>query len=268
MPLDAIAGQLTHWQTTGTGIRRALMIHATLAHGGSWAGVQAHLLDKLRMTSFDRPGHGRSGGWSGPADAGALHDATTAIARALIDKRADLIGHSWGGTVALRLAMEAPGMVRRLILIEPPLLAAAREHRDFAPYRARMAEAVAAEAAGENLQAARLFHDAVNPARPFATLAPDQQESMARRMKMVAIEGGVVLDDAAGLLAPGRLEALTCPVLLIGGTASPALFGATLDALAARLGNVTRVAIGGAGHMAPLTHPAAVAAEIAAFLKV
>lgn len=268
MPLEAIAGQLTHFETTGTGIRRAVMIHATLASSGSWAGVQASLLHKLRMTTFDRPGHGRSGGWTGPCEAAVLHEITTRIARALIDKRADLVGHSWGGTVALRLAMEAPEQVRRLILIEPPLLVAASAHPDFARHVGAMEEVRAAVEAGQGLEAARIFHEMVNPETAFSALPEPAQARMAARMKMVLCEAGVVTEDAAGLLSEGWLEGLTCPVLLIQGGASPALFHATMDVLAARMRDVTRVSIGGAGHMSPITHPEAVAAEIAAFLKV
>ena len=69
-------------------------------------------------------------------------------------------------------------------------------------------------------------------------------------------------DDAAGLLGPGRLEAVEVPVLLIEGGRTPAVIAATQAALAARLPDAGRVVIEGAGHMAPITHPEEVAAAI------
>ena len=54
------AGAETHWTNFGSGPRPALLIHCSLAHGGSWAGVARRLSDRLRMVAFDLPGHGRS----------------------------------------------------------------------------------------------------------------------------------------------------------------------------------------------------------------
>ena len=88
-PLTHIAGHPTHVMRMGAGVRRALFIHCTLAHSGAWTGVSAALLDKLSMTAFDRPGHGRSAPWTGGDDGKALHDMTTEIAGQLIDRRAD-----------------------------------------------------------------------------------------------------------------------------------------------------------------------------------
>ena len=67
--------------------------------------------------------------------------------------------------------------------------------------------------------------------------------------------------------APGRIEAVRQPVLLVEGSLSPPLLRGVNAVLAARLPNATRVIVAGAGHLAPLTHPDNVATEIAAFLK-
>jgi len=39
MPRGLRGGVETHWQVMGQGPRRALAIHCSLAHGGTWAGV-------------------------------------------------------------------------------------------------------------------------------------------------------------------------------------------------------------------------------------
>jgi lipase len=56
------------------------------------------------------------------------------------------------------------------------------------------------------------------------------------------------------------------PVLLMDGETSGDMAFAINESLAKRLPNVTCRTIAGAGHMAPLTHPAAVADEIRTFL--
>lgn len=268
MPLETIAGFPTWWEESGGGARRVLLIHCTLASSASWSGVQGRLLDRLRMRRFDRPGHGQSGDWTGGADAAGLHDLTTRIAAALIDARADLVGHSFGGTVALRLAQEMPDRVRSLTMIEPVLTTAARDHPDYGAYLEGMERFHAALAEGERQLAARLFNDMVSPEAPFDRLPRKVQDSFARRIHLIRDESGVTLEDVTHLLAPGKLEAVSLPVLLMEGARSPALMHHVNDALTARLPQARRVLVAGAGHMAPITHPQAVAAEIADFLGV
>lgn len=61
------------------------------------------------------------------------------IARAALGAPVDVIGHSFGATVALRLALERPELVRSLVLVEPVLFAAAKAAEDprFAAFAAR-----------------------------------------------------------------------------------------------------------------------------------
>ncbi|SMH36184.1 alpha/beta fold hydrolase [Maritimibacter sp. HL-12] len=263
-----VCGFPTHVVHVGCGVRRALFIHCTLGHTGTWTRVQAALLEKLAMTAFDRPGHGKSAGWSGEGGALGLHDLTTRIAAALIDKRADVIGHSYGATVALRLAMERPGMVRSVTLIEPPLFALAAGTAAHEAHMSAMAGFGAALAAGDREAAARVFQTAMNPDAPWSSLSDRARTRLADQIERIAEERGVTMDDAPGLTMPDRIEALSLPVLLIEGSASPPIVHAVHEALAARLPQARRVMVAGAGHMSPLTHPEGVAGEIAAFLKV
>ena len=263
-----VSGFPTHIVQAGRGVRRALFIHCTLGHVGTWTRVQAALLDKLAMTAFDRPSHGKSADWAGAGGAGGLHDLTTRIAASLIDKRADVIGHSYGATVALRLAMERPELVRSLTLIEPPLFALASGTPAHAEYIAEMSGFGAALEVGDRNGAAAMFQAAMNPDAPWESLPERARARLADQIDRIAEERGVTVDDAPGLTVPGRIEALTLPVLMIEGSASPPIVHAVQEALATRLPQARRVLVAGAGHMSPLTHPDGVAGEIAAFLKV
>ncbi len=263
-----VAGFPTHVVKQGNGVRRALFVHCSLGHSGNWTGVQAELLDKLSMTAFDRPGHGKSGEWNGEGGADGLHALTTRIAAALIDKRADLIGHSYGATVALRLAMEQPEKVRSLTLIEPPLLSLAAGTPGYEKHEGAMAGFEEAVEAGDLATAGKIFHEAVNPDTPWESLPDRHRDRFTARVGGVMAERGVTVHDAAGLGVPGRIESVTQPVLLIEGSESPQVMRDVQTVLSARLPNVRRMVVIGAGHMAPITHPVNVAGEIAQFLKV
>lgn len=267
-PLAKIAGHPTHVTRMGQGVRRALFIHCTLAHSGIWTGVQAALLDKLQMTAFDRPGHGLSAPWTGGDDGTKLHSLVTNIAGSLIDKRADVIGHSYGATVALRLAMEWPEHVRSIVMIEPVLFAAIRGTPTYDEARGMIDEMRRLIAAGDRLSAARLFNDLTNPELPFDGLSEERQKRLASRIDIVVEESPATFDDTTGMLAPGRLEKIRQPVLLLESSNPPVGIRAIHEALCARIPQAQRVIIAGAGHMAPLTHPENVAGEIAAFLKI
>lgn len=267
-PLDLVAGHPTHVVRMGAGVRRALFIHCTLAHSGAWTGIEALLLDKLQVTAFDRPGHGRSGPWLGGEDGARLHDLVTRIAGELIDKRADVIGHSYGATVALRLAMEWPQQVRSLVMIEPVFFAAIRGTPEYDAAKGMIDDLRDMIARGDRIGAARVFHDATNPDMPFDRLPADRQARRAARMDIVVEESPATFDDTAGLLEPGRLEKIKQPVLLLESANPPVGVRAVHEALCARIPQAQRVIIAGAGHMAPITHPENVAGEIAAFLKI
>lgn len=255
--LHRIAGYETAVRRFGSGARPLLALHCSLAHGGAWAGL-AQLLPEVTVTAPDLPGHGLSA-----PPAADLHGLATAIAAELAAEigggaPVDLIGHSFGGTVALRLTLERPELVRSLTLAEPVLFAAAKGRQVFAENFAAH-ERVADLAAQDIEAAAALFHRAWGGGIPFAALPERQRRYMADRMYLVFNLNPVLMEDAAGMLAPGRLEALQIPVLLAEGSESPAIVPAILDTLAARIPGARRVRVEGAGHMLPLSHPEPIA---------
>ena len=261
MPAADLAGLRTGWREGGGGEGPpALLLHCTLAHSGAWRGVAAHL---GRWAAPDLPGHGTSGDVPPGADllrlcadvAGALRDRTGV---------ADLVGHSYGAVVALRVALDAPERVRTLTLIEPVLFAAARGTPAHAAHEADHAPVAAAVRADDPEAAARAFAAIWGDGRPWADLPPAQRAYMAERIALVPRQAPGIAGDATGLLAPGALEGLAAPVLLLEGSDSPPVVGAILSALAARLPDARRLAVPGAAHMLPVTHPDAVGRAVAA----
>lgn len=245
-----------HWP--GDEARPALALHCMLASGSYWGAIAERLGGRVDLRGFDMPGHGRSEDWSpGPGDP-AYHTAVTRIAASFIQRPVDLIGHSMGATVALRIAVAAPEAVRSLTLIEPVLFAAVsdpeQQIRD-----ARMARQLAE---GHEVEATRDFM-ALWGAQGYDDLPERLQQQMRARIALAAGNGPYLSQDGAQILRPGGLEAIEAPVLLIAGDRSPPIVHAISDALAARLPDVGRASVPGAGHMLPITHPDEVAGLIA-----
>ncbi len=259
MPLEDRAGHPTFWQVFGAGDRPALAIHCSLASSNAWAGVADRLGHRLTLAAFDLPGHGRSGQWQGEGD--YLHE-TVRIAATFLDRPVDLVGHSFGAVAALRLALAAPEAVRTLTLVEPVLFAAARGAAGWRENEALMDRCRAAFARGDREAAAEAFTGVWGAGLPWADLAARERAALTERIHLIGAGSAALHDDSGGILAPGGLESLDLPVLIVRGDRSPAIIEAIAEAIAARLPDVGVATVPGAGHMAPITHPAETAGLI------
>jgi len=108
---------ITRWGTTGPTV---VMVHGS-AQGSSVGGHQHFSAQqKLAENGYqiivpDRPGHGRSPAPGRPDDAEA--DAEWVVD--LLGEKAHLVGHSFGGVVALAAAARRPEALHSLTLVEP-----------------------------------------------------------------------------------------------------------------------------------------------------
>lgn len=263
-----LAGHQTHVEQFGQGPRKGMLLHCSLGYSGAYSALGAQLGGALTITAFDQPGHGRSADWTGEVD---LQDQVTAIAEALLTEPMDLIGHSFGGTVALRLAIAHPEMVRTLTLIEPPMLAVAKADNPAATplIESGMADFDSALDADDRDTAARIFTGQFGDGRPWDKLSPETRKAIADRIHLIRAGTPAVQHDVHGLLAPAKMSRAAMPALVIDSGNSGPFMSAVQAGLAQRLPDATlvRVAQKGGGHMLPITHPDAVAAEVLRLLS-
>ncbi len=255
--------QYTFTRDFGAGPRMVLAVHCTLGHSGAWRGVSA-ALPEATFRCFDLPNHGKSSDWDGSGD---LHDLATAEALKLLDRPKDIIGHSFGATVALRLGATYPEHVRSMVLIEPVYFAPAlRDDPELAAaYAERNTEFDAALDAGDFMEAARIFNRDWGDGTPWEMIPEQMRTYMAERIFFVRASAPMVVEDRPGLMSRGLLSACTLPCLLIKGSGTDPMIHTADAALAKRLPHAQRVSLDGLGHMAPITDPLAVADPIQRF---
>ena len=117
---------LTTWGTTGP---RVVMVHGG-AQGTDYSAdrhfaAQERLAERgFQLVLPDRPGHGRSASPGRPDDA----ELDGELVAELLGNSAHLVGHSFGGAVALAAAARRPAAVRSLTLIEPAMALLAMAH--------------------------------------------------------------------------------------------------------------------------------------------
>lgn len=268
MPKSDFLGHTTNWVREGSGVRRALFLHCFLTHSGAWGGVWKRLEAKLALYALDLPGHGASAAWPGDLP---YQTMARDMARGLIETEmgghVDIIGHSFGATVALRVAQDFPEMVRSLTLIEPVIFSGAKDQPVFDAHIERIAPFNAAVSGDDPEAAAREFHKVWGPGMPWEKIPAEHRGYMADRIHLVPAVDDVAFENALGQMDRGAIEKVDCPVLLLEGANSVPVMSAVQADFADRLPHAERVVVAGATHMLPVTHAEAVAGEIAAFLK-
>ena len=102
--------------------RPVLLIHGFGGDLNNWLFTQPALSEAHRTIALDLPGHGGSSKHVGAGDLASLSGAVFAFLEARGIAKAHLVGHSLGGAVALRLALDKPAHVASLTLLAPAAL--------------------------------------------------------------------------------------------------------------------------------------------------
>lgn len=264
MPEAVQGGVSVFWREMGSGGEPVLLLHCGLGQSGMWKGVAAELASRARMIAPDLPDHGRSG----PFPEGC--DVIEAAARAMqpfVAPGTHLAGHSFGAVVALCLALERPRDVASLTLIEPVFFAAAQGAPEHARHRARERALFETCEDGDGMAMAEGFNALWGGGVPWGRFPPETQAGMARQMPFVRATEAGLWEDRLDMLRPGALEALTCPVRLVRGSATVPIIADVHAGLRARLPWASDTVIDGAAHMLVTSHAKPVAAEIACALE-
>lgn len=117
-----LQGRKTTYRETGDESGYPLvLLHAFGSDSETWTRIAGDLADEgFRVIAIDLPGHGRSG-WLERYSLASMEDALGLALDQLGLHHFDLIGHSLGGYLALRLAARLPNRVGRLVVEAAPV---------------------------------------------------------------------------------------------------------------------------------------------------
>ena len=250
---------------TGPGV---VCIHSNAASSAQWRGLMDLLCGTHRVLAPDSYGAGKSPDWHSAREI-ALQDEVDLIAPvlALPGSPVALVAHSYGAAVALIAALANPGRVRALAIYEPTLFslvdAQGPSPNGADGIRNAVAAACAALDAGDRDAAAGHFIDFWMGAGSWNATPPQRKPAIAESVANVRRWAHALMTEPTPAEA---FAALDIPILYMLGGASPESAHAVARALLPVLPNARVVEFPGLGHMAPITHPDPINAEIAKFL--
>jgi pimeloyl-ACP methyl ester carboxylesterase len=206
----------------------------------------------------------------------------TAFLRVTDAAPAHLVGHSWGAFICLLTAIRHPGLVRSLVLAEPPVLTLftsvpprAAELLRLFTRRPRTALAILGFGARTHWPALRAFRrgddDAAMLRMAYGMLGREAYDRLPQERKQQARENvnalrAQVLGAGFPPLSDDDVRRIAAPTLLITGERSPAYPLRLNDRLRQLLPNAEHVEIAAASHEMHEENAAAVNAAILAFL--
>ena len=109
-------GTKLYYETHGNTGRPLLLLHGWGGKCESWKPVIRDFENEYKLIVVDFPGHGRSSDPSSPWSVTEYARLITGLLDHLGIEEADIIGHSFGGRVAIVLSAERPKRVGRVVL--------------------------------------------------------------------------------------------------------------------------------------------------------
>jgi len=249
--------------TTGSAL--VIALHCSGASAAQWRQLGEVLDMRYRLVAPEHYGCDSVGSWSGERPFTLADEAARTIA--IIDRSecdVHLVGHSYGGGVALRVALERPTRIASLTLYEPSafhLLKAmgargAMARTEIDAVAARVAEGVIS---GDYRGGVSSFVDYWGGRGAWQALRPSVQAALTRWAPKAPLDFRALMEETTPASA---YAALRLPALIMRGQHAPAPTRLIADTLPTLLPAARLVVIRGAGHMGPLTHAPEVNAAI------
>ena len=242
-----------------------------LIHGSAVKDDLLPVADRLalgghRVIRYHRRGYGTSSPVQGPVSIEDQSRDCAALLRELGIDRAHVVGHSYGGVIALQLALDAPEIVHSLALLEPALILLVPSGQAMME---QMAPVVEMYQRGNKEQAVEAFMQGIS--RPNAQQIIDEaipgayQDALGMGDMFFATEMPALQGWSFGEQEGQRIRQ---PVLFVIGDESIPPFGEIQQLLAKALPQMVSTTIAGGTHIHDIEKPGPTAGAITGFMRV
>ncbi|WP_448550328.1 alpha/beta fold hydrolase [Thalassotalea fusca] len=240
-----------------------ITLHSSLSSGRQWLPISSQLKHAFSFFHVDLLRYGSAA----KLQEGQVYRFDLEVKRILkllneqqINTPVHLVGHSCGGAVALKFAVEYPEYVKSLTLFEPVAFHLLEQGSRFRLVADDFARDVATH---EGAKAAEIFTNFWNRPGFYAELPDKLKQLMANDMTSVN-QDFLALTTETYTLA--ELATLCFPVLMLAGKQSPALSRHLAQLIVDYLPNATIEHLD-VGHMGPVNQSDIVQPRIARFIE-
>ena len=225
---------------------------------------EASLANGYRLVRYRRRGYAGSDPVSGGFSVEEQAQDALALMTHLGMERAHVVGHSYGGAIALQLAIDAPRLVRSLVLLEPAILAADAAAAFFEAAK----PVVALYRSGEVAGAIDLFMSAAGAADWRSAVANNVPGAAEQAEKDAATSFEFEIPALAEPLRDGDWSnRISQPILYAIGSESGPVFEAAKQHFQSMIPSAEGAVLPGVNHLMQMRDPKLVAAAIADFLS-
>jgi pimeloyl-ACP methyl ester carboxylesterase len=246
---------------------QVVLLHSSGSSGRQWDPLVNGVQDRFRLHAVDLHGHGGTPAWLGDHRMRLEDDAALVEPLLHAPGCVHLVGHSYGGALALKLAAMHPDRVSSVAVFEPVLF---RVLFDYNPRDPSSTEVLIAAASirhwlelGHVERSAERFVDFWSGEGSWAALPANHQQIIAARMPSVVAHFLALFGDS---MTRDTLSRLHMPVLCLTGEKTRTTTRRLGELLRLAMPQATHATLTGMGHMGPVTHPVQVASRIAGFL--
>lgn len=247
-----------------------IALHCSGAGASQWRSLGEALDPAFRLAAPEHYGCESAGPWTGMRAFTLADEAQRTID--LIDQsegKVHLVGHSYGGGVALHAALARPDRIASLSLYEPSAFHLLREIGDqgaaaFAEISGVARATGASVIAGDYAGAAKFFVDYWSGAGAWAALRPPVQAALIRWTPNATLGFHALIAEPTPL---GAYRTLAIPTVILRGEYAPPPTRTIAEILPMLLPQARLAVLAGAGHMGPLTHADAVSEAITAHIR-
>jgi pimeloyl-ACP methyl ester carboxylesterase len=245
-----------------------ILLHSSVSGARQWRRLMSDLEGRFRFRAVNLFGYGRTPPW--PADAQQTLDDQAALVEAALPADVGevyLVGHSLGGTVAMKAAARLGGRVEKLILLEPNpvhLLKQAGRLEAFAEAMQLRDCIKRFGSLAEWATAAETFADYWGGAGTWRDMPPERRIVFAEALKPNFFEWDAVVNETISVDEWAAL--LPAKTLLVCDPETVLPVREIASILHLRCPQWSYQEVFGAGHMAPLTRPDLINPLIASFL--